>query len=109
MQHSMKLLQQPFEDMKNGTKTIEFRLNDEKRRQIKIGDTITFYLMPDLKESLTTEVLDLYKSETFEKLLNNVLNDKDKIKETLDIINTIYSKEDEQQYGALGIKIKLLD
>ena len=33
----------------------------------------------------------------------------DKIKEILDIINTIYSKEDEQQYGALGIKIKLLD
>lgn len=109
MQHSMKLLQQPFEDIKNGTKTIEFRLNDEKRRQIKIGDTITFYLMPDLKESITTEVLDLYKTETFEKLLNNVLNDKNKIKETLDIINAIYSKEDEQKYGVLGIKIKLLD
>ena len=109
MQHSMKLLQQPFEDMKNGTKTIEFRLNDEKRRQIKIGDTIVFYLMPDLKESITTEILDLYKTETFEKLLNNVLNDKNRIKETLNIINTIYSKEDEQKYGAIGIKIKLLD
>lgn len=109
MQHSMKLLKEPFEDIKAGIKTVEFRLNDEKRRKIKIGDTITFYLMPDLKESITTEVLDLYKTNTFIELLNNVLEDKNKIQSTLDIIDTIYSREDEQKYGALGIKIKLLD
>ena len=31
MLHEMKLNENPFERMKNGTKTIEFRLNDEKR------------------------------------------------------------------------------
>lgn len=108
MQYSMKLLQEPFEDMKAGIKTIEFRLNDEKRRKIQVGDTIVFYLMPDLKESITTEVLDLYKTDTFTELLNTVFEDKNKIQSTLDIIDTIYSKEDEQKYGALGIKIKLL-
>ena len=65
MIHKMNLHDEPFKKIKNGTKTVEMRLNDEKRRQIKIGDTITFYLMPDLKESITTEVLDLYTTDTF--------------------------------------------
>lgn len=34
MLHEMKLNENPFERMKNGTKTIEFRLNDEKRKKI---------------------------------------------------------------------------
>ena len=31
-----------FEKIKAGTKTIEVRLNDEKRRELKVGDIITF-------------------------------------------------------------------
>ena len=42
MLHKMKLNEDPFERIKNGTKTIEFRLFDEKRQQIKIGDQIEF-------------------------------------------------------------------
>lgn len=38
MKFHMKLLKEPFDNIKNGTKTIEFRLYDEKRKQIKIGD-----------------------------------------------------------------------
>ena len=40
--HEMRLHNEPFVLIKNGTKTIELRLNDEKRRQIKVGDTVTF-------------------------------------------------------------------
>ena len=35
MLHKMKLNESPFERIKEGTKTIEFRLYDEKRRKIK--------------------------------------------------------------------------
>ena len=38
MLHKMKLNESPFERIKNGTKTIEFRLYDEKRQKIKIRD-----------------------------------------------------------------------
>jgi ASC-1-like (ASCH) protein len=34
MLHKMKLNESPFQRIKNGTKTIEFRLFDEKRKQI---------------------------------------------------------------------------
>ena len=37
MIHKIKLNESPFERIKNGTKTIEFRLYDEKRQQIKIS------------------------------------------------------------------------
>ena len=42
MLHNMKLNASPFEKIKNGTKTIELRLNDEKRQQVKTGDFIEF-------------------------------------------------------------------
>lgn len=38
----MKLQQKPFDSIKTGQKTIEMRLNDEKRRLINIGDEIEF-------------------------------------------------------------------
>lgn len=40
MIHLMKLQPSPFEKIKDGTKTIEMRLFDDKRRKIQIGDTI---------------------------------------------------------------------
>ena len=42
MKHEMKLNNEPFINIKNGTKTIELRLNDEKRRLLKVNDLIEF-------------------------------------------------------------------
>ena len=55
MLHQMKLKESPFERIKNGTKTIEFRLYDEKRKQIKIGDKIEFSKLPELEEKIVVE------------------------------------------------------
>ena len=68
MLHKMKLNESPFERIKNGTKTIEFRLYDEKRQQVKIGDKIEFSKLPDLQEKLIVDVIDLYREDTFENL-----------------------------------------
>ena len=38
----MKLQDDPFTKIKNKTKTIEMRLNDEKRKKIKQNDLIEF-------------------------------------------------------------------
>ena len=63
MLHKMKLNQEPFEKIKNGTKTVEFRLYDEKRRTVQIGDEIEFSKLPELQEKLLVKVIDLYKEE----------------------------------------------
>ena len=107
MLYKMKLNESPFERIKNGTKTIEFRLYDEKRQQIKIGDKIEFSKSPDLQEKLLVDVIDLYREDTFENLFRKLYSNEEEIIQKTKIMHTIYSPEKEQQYGILGIKIKI--
>lgn len=107
MLHKMKLNDSPFERIKNGTKTIEFRLYDEKRQQVKIGDKIEFSKLPDLQEKLIVDVIDLYREDTFENLFRKLYSDEEEIIQKTETMHTIYSPEKEQQYGILGIKIKI--
>ena len=107
MLHKMKLNEDPFERMKNGAKTIEFRLYDEKRKQIKVGDQIEFSKLPDLQEKLLVDVVELYREDTFEKLFRKLYTDEEEITRKTKSMYEIYSPEKEQQYGILGIKIKI--
>lgn len=108
MVHEMKLKESPFERIKNGTKTIEFRLYDEKRRKIKICDEIKFSKLPDLQEQLVVEVLDIYRAETFEKLFSEIYTDKNEIEKKTKSMKQYYTREQEKEYGVVGIKIKVL-
>lgn len=110
MLHKMKLKESPFERIKNGTKTVEFRLYDEKRKQINIGDKIEFSKLPDLQEKLVVEVLDLYHENTFKELfekLNTKNSDKEEIERKVESMYSIYSPKQEKEYSVLGIKIKI--
>lgn len=59
MKHEMKLQSEYFEFIKEGTKRIEIRLNDEKRRKIKLGDTIEFVKEPEKAKRLKVKVIGL--------------------------------------------------
>lgn len=109
MIHQMKLNDDPFERIKNGTKTIEFRLYDEKRRKVKIGDKIEFSKLPDLQEKILVDVLDLYTEPSFEELFEKLYEDKELAKQKANAMYEIYSSENEKKYGVVGIKIKLVD
>lgn len=108
MLHKMKLNQSPFERIKNGTKTIEFRLYDEKRQQIKIGDKIEFSKLPDLKEKLLVDVVGLYRGDTFENLFRKLISNGEEIKRKTESMHQYYSPEKEKEYGVLGIEISLI-
>ncbi len=107
MLHKIKLNESPFERIKNGTKTIEFRLFDEKRQQIKVGDQIEFSKLPNLQEKLLVDVVELYREETFENLFRKLYTDEEEISKKTKAMYEIYSPEKERQYGILGIKIKI--
>ena len=107
MLHKMKLNESPFERMKSGTKTIEFRLFNEKRKAIRVGDKIEFSKLPDLKEKLLVDVVELYRENTFENLFRKLYTDEEEITRKTKAMYEIYSPEKEQQYGILGIKIKI--
>ncbi|MCX6808842.1 MAG: ASCH domain-containing protein [Candidatus Berkelbacteria bacterium] len=108
---TMKLLAGPFEAILTDQKSVEVRLNDEKRREIKVGDLIQFSLEPELKQSVTVKVTELLQYHTFYELHDACGADcfRNKTKEEFEsIIFSIYSKEQESRYGVLGIRfIKL--
>ena len=80
---------------------------DEKRQGVKIGDKIEFSKLPDLQEKLLVDVLELYQEDTFERLFRKLsFNEEEVIRKTR-AMHEIYSQEKEQQYGVLGIKIKI--
>lgn len=65
MEHIMKLNASTFEDVKSGKKRREYRLNDEKRKLVRVGDTIRCLKVPNLYEfelaSLLEEILSEYQ------------------------------------------------
>ena len=111
----MKLLKSPHERISSGKKTIEIRLYDEKRQKLNIGDIIEFSKLPDLENKVKVEIVALLRYKSFRDLVNDCGMEyyghpKDyPIEDFLNNIHLIYSKEKEQQYGVLGIKIRLLN
>ena len=53
-----------FELIKNETKNIELRLNDEKRRMLRVGDVIEFENRKD-KEKIYCKIIKLHYAEIY--------------------------------------------
>ena len=112
MIHEMKLQPEYYNYILNGTKRIEIRLYDEKRRMIQGGDKIRFLKEPDLKESFIANVVDLIRYNSFEELFKDydisLLADFSMTKEELlKDLEVFYTKEKQKEYGVLAIKIEL--
>lgn len=68
MIHQMKLKSEPFYAIKAGFKSIELRLYDEKRQQLRVGDSIEFSCIGNHGEVLTKKIAALHRFESFEEL-----------------------------------------
>ena len=108
MIHEMRLDPDIFEQIENGNKTIEYRLYDEKRRKIKVGDKIEFKKRPDFKEIILVQVTEIFTEKTFENLFRKFYSDEDKIKESASYMNRFYSSEKVDEYGVIAIKFSVL-
>lgn len=113
MIYEMKLQPEYFNFILNGTKRIEIRLNDEKRQNIKLGDKIKFLKEPDLNESFEAQVIGLLRYNSFEEMFKDydisILSDKSMTKEELiSVLEQFYTKEKQEKYGVLGIRIELI-
>jgi len=109
----MKLQPKYYDFIINGTKRMEIRLNDEKRQLIKIGDIIKFRKEPELIESFKVKVVGLLKYNSFEDMFKDfeisILSDNSMTKEQLmSVLERFYTKEEQKQYGVLGIRIELI-
>jgi len=110
MTHNLQLATIPFVAIKEGNKTIESRLFDEKRQTIQIGDTIIFTNREATNETVTANVIGLLHYATFHDLFthNQPIKFGGPSVEWLENqINEFYSLDDQQKYGVLGIEFVL--
>ena len=110
--HEMKLQPKYFDFIKYGTKRIELRLYDEKRKNIELGDKIVFKKEPEMDETVEATVVGLLRYESFKELFEDfdvsLLANKSMTKEELlEVLEEFYTVEKQEKYGVLGIKIEL--
>lgn len=112
--HTMHLNSEAAERMKAGIKKIEARLNDETRQKVEVGDIIHF-VDSNHELLLRVEVTVLLPYLSFDALLDDYDSQeyfgraREELLARLRKPTGYYSAEDEQNYGVLGIIVKVID
>ena len=106
--HEMRLHPEPFALIKAGTKTVEMRLYDEKRRLMNIGDHIEFSLRPNGVDQLRAEIVSLDVFNSFKEAFNNYPPAQygSEHSDEWQLMYKYYSPQEEVRYGVVGVRIK---
>lgn len=111
MEINMRLHNGPYNLIKEGKKTVELRLYDEKRKKIKVGDIVTFTNRLT-NEQLKVEIMDICTYNNFEELYKHHgkksmgYSDED-VASPADM-NVYYPQEEIYKYGAVALEFKLV-
>ena len=97
----MKLRDMPFNEIERGKKTVELRLYDEKRKTVKLGDTLVF-TNADKQGVQFCKVIGLYRYSSFEALYGEISVEKYGHSGT--DMSVYYSAEEQEKYGVVGIE-----
>lgn len=112
--HIMKLQPSPMKMIRDGSKTIELRLLDRKRKKVAVGDVIMFVNATDITDTLSVTVKDLFVFDSFDELYKKLpLLECGYTKDNVDIaspsdMELYYSAEEQKKYGVIGIKISVI-
>lgn len=113
MIYEMKLRKEYFDKILLGEKIYEVRLNDEKRQKIDVGDIIVFKQDSNLQQTVNTIVEDLIYFDSFSDMAKTLPSKKigfndESIIQIIDKYHEFYNTNDEEKYGIVAIKIKVL-
>lgn len=109
--HKMNLHPVPFAMIASRKKTIELRLNDVKRQQIRVGDRIEF-TNTDSGEVLLCDVVKLHHYDSFKELYADLpllkcgYTEDDIALAKPEDMDAYYRPERQRLYGVLGIEIR---
>lgn len=115
MTHTIKVQPYYYDKIKSGEKIYEVRLFDEKRQLMHTGDTLIIKKEPLLNEEITCKITKLLRFNSFKEMatslpLNFVGFDlSSTTKDVIKLYYSFYSKQDEQKYGVVAIKVQLLN
>ena len=107
--HQMKLKSEYFKHILRGTKTVECRLFDEKRKLLKVGDIIEFSDASAPHKKLLMEISALHLFPSFSALFDHFPANSfggEKKDEFIFNMEKIYPREEEKKYGVIAIELK---
>lgn len=107
--HKMRLQEKYFNLISNGSKTIELRLRDEKRRLIHIGDEIEFSQTNNPTQKCLKKVKALYEAKDFEQLCAQIDIAKTGFETASELVGALekfYLVEEQKKYGVLAIELE---
>jgi len=112
MIYEMGLYNKPFQSIQLGKKVYEVRLYDAKRQLIKRGDHIVFTNLTT-EETITVKVTEIKRYESFkgmyEQIDKKLLDcENDSLEEMLESTYKIYTKEQEEKWGTVAIRIEVI-
>ena len=98
----MQILDEYFQDMKNGNRRIEFRLYDEKRRKIRIGDSIEFSNL-STNEKMEARVIGLLIYKDFPTMFADlgIVDD--------GTMDELYDPLAQRKFGVMGIRVEVVE
>lgn len=102
-----------FDIVLERAKDVEVRVNDEKRRQLKVGDTLIFVKRPGETERLKALVKKLVYFSSFEEVLDayemgRLYLENTSYEEYLNLMRQFYSDDEVKQNGIVAIEFELL-
>lgn len=107
------LHKEPFEQIAAGLKTLEARIFDEKRRQLKVGDRLQFINRSNESELLLARITNLYNYSSFEAMfrtLGVVQFGYEPGTSPFDAARSMrryYALEEEEEHGVVGIELSV--
>ena len=112
MRYEMGLYNKPFQSIQSGKKVYEVRLYDTKRQLIKQGDEIVFTNLTTA-ETMAVKVTEVkrYKSfkEMYEQIDKKLLDcENDSLEEMVESTYKIYTKEHEEKWGTVAVRIEVI-
>lgn len=110
--HNMFLAAEPFDSIYNGIKTAEYRLYDEKRKKVAVGDTIIF-TNRDTGETVKTAVTYIKTFDCFLSLFSALGCEGEPYRrwtaqQLADSMRAYYTEEAEKEHGVVAIGIQLI-
>ena len=100
-----------FDIVKSGMKDVEIRVNDEKRRNLNIGDSLVFLKRPDEVEKISAKVTNLLYFKDFLDVVNYYDMERIYLKDTtkdeyVELMKKFYSDEEVNKYGVVAIEFE---
>ena len=111
MEMKVHLHKEVFDIVSEGVKDVEVRLNDEKRKQLKVGDKLIFISRGNYIDQTAAIVKKLVFFKNFIEVakayeMKRIYLEDTTIDEYLELMNKFYSKEEQDEYGVVAIEFE---